>query len=107
VSGKSFYYARINSLYANTRFALTNRLDLLMVYYYIMDRGAPSVSLGPNDVVSSYPLRRHNPEARLAYRFNNNLTANLSYRHYSYNERDFSVQDYRSNILTTGLRFTF
>jgi len=107
VSGTSFYYARINSLYANTRFALTNRLDLLMVYYYIMDRGAPSISLGPNDFVSSYPLRRHNPEARLAYRFNNNLTGNLSYRHYSYNERDFSVQDYRSNILTTGLRFTF
>ncbi|MEP7341389.1 MAG: hypothetical protein ABI977_26905 [Acidobacteriota bacterium] len=107
VSGKSFYYARINSLYANTRFALTNRLDLLMVYYYIMDRGAPTVSLGPNDVVSSYPLRRHNPEARLAYRFSNNLTGNLSYRHYSYNERDFVVQDYQANILTTGLRFTF
>jgi len=37
----------------------------------------------------------------------NNVTGNLSYRHYSYNERDFSVQDYRSNILTTSLRFTF
>jgi len=107
VSGKSFYYARINSLYANTRFALTNRLDLLMVYYYIMDRGAPSISVGPNDFVSSYPLRRHNPEARLAYHFNNYVTGNLSYRHYSYNERDFSFQDYQSNILTTGLRFTF
>ncbi len=107
VSGKSFYYARINSLYTNTRFALTNRLDLLMVYYYIMDRGAPTVPLGPNDFASAYPLKRHNPEARLAYRFTNNLTGNLSYRHYSYNERDFAVQDYRSNILTTGLRFTF
>ncbi|HEX8998745.1 MAG TPA: hypothetical protein VGB07_02525 [Blastocatellia bacterium] len=107
LSGDSLYYARINSLYANTRFGLTNRLDLLLVYYYIMDRGAPAVSLGPNDIVNSYPLRRHNPEARLAYRFNNNVTGNLSYRHYSYNERDFFVQDYRSNILTTSLRFTF
>lgn len=107
VNGKSFYYARINSFYANTRFALTNRLDLLMVYYYIMDRGAPSVSLGPNDFVSSLPLRRHNPEARLAYRFTNSVTGNFSYRHYSYNERDLSAQDYRSNILTTSLRFTF
>lgn len=107
VVGNSYYYARINSLYANTRFALTNRLDLLMVYYYIMDRGAPSVSLGTNDFVSTLPLKRHNPEARLAFRFNNNVTGNLSYRHYSYNERDFSVQDFRSNILTTGLRFTF
>ncbi|MBS1786160.1 MAG: hypothetical protein JST85_00455 [Acidobacteria bacterium] len=107
VTGTSYYYARINSFYANTRFGLTNRLDLLMAYYYIMDRGAPTVSLGPNDFVNSYPLRRHNPEARLAYRFTNNVTGNLSYRHYSYNERDYSVQDYRSNILTTSLRFTF
>ncbi|HQR31761.1 MAG TPA: hypothetical protein PLK30_03420 [Blastocatellia bacterium] len=107
VTGNSYYYARINSFYANTRFGLTNRLDLLMAYYYIMDRGAPSISLGVNDFANSYPLKRHNPEARLAYRFTNNVTGNLSYRHYSYNERDFSVQDYRSNILTTSLRFTF
>jgi len=52
-------------------------------------------------------LRRHNPEVRLAYRFSNNVTGNISYRHYSYNERDFAVQDYRANILTTSLRFTF
>ncbi|MBL8166629.1 MAG: hypothetical protein JNJ50_00655 [Acidobacteria bacterium] len=107
VSGKSIYYARINSLYTNARFGLTNRLDMIMVYYYIMDRGAPAVSLGANDVVNAYPLRRHNPEARLAYRFSNHVTGNLSYRHYSYNEKDFSVQDYRSNILTSSLRFTF
>lgn len=107
VSGKSIYYARINSLYWNSRFALTKQLDLIMFYYYIMDRGAPSVSLGPNDVVNALPLRRHNPEFRLAYRFNNHVTGNLSYRHYSYNEREFAVQDYRSNILTSSLRFTF
>ncbi len=105
--GNSLYYARLNSVFANTRFGLTNRLDLLMVYYYVMDRGAPGVSLGPNDFVAAFPLRRHNPEARLAYRFSNNVTGNLSYRHFSYNERDFGVQDYRSNILTSSLRFTF
>jgi len=105
--GNSLYYARLNTVFVNTRFGLTNRLDLLMVYYYIMDRGAPPVLLGPNDLVSAFPLRRHNPEARLAYRFSNNVTGNISYRHYSYNERDFSVQDYRANILTTSLRFTF
>src|SRR5215813_4677660 len=105
--GNSLYYARLNSVFVNTRFSLTNRLDLLMIYYYIMDRGAPSVSVGTNDLVSAFPLRRHNPEVRLAYRFSNNVTGNLSYRHYSYNERDFAVQDYRANILTTSLRFTF
>lgn len=107
VTGKSLYYARINSLYVNTRFGLTNRLDLLTVYYYMMDRGGPTVSLGANDFLSTYPLRRHNPEVRLAYRFNNSVTGNLSYRHFSYNEKEFAVQDYRSNILTSSLRFTF
>ena len=106
-NGRSLYYARINSVFANTRFGLTNRLDLLMAYYYIMDRGNPTVTLGANDLVNSYPLRRHNPEVRLAYRFSNNVTGNFSYRHYSYNERDFSVMDYRANILTTSVRFTF
>ena len=105
--GNSLYYARLNSVFANVRLGLTNRLDLLMAYYYVMDRGAPTVTVGANDLVSAFPLHRHNPEARLAYRFNNHVTGNLSYRHYSYNERDFAVQDYRANILTTSLRFTF
>jgi len=105
--GNSLYYARLNSVFVNTRFGLTNRLDLLMVYYYIMDRGAPTVSVGPNDFVSAFPLRRHNPEVRMAYRFSNNVTGAIAYRHYSYNERDFAIQDYRANILTTSLRFTF
>ena len=107
VNGRSLYYSRINSVFTNARFAVTNRLDLLVVYYYIMDRGNPSVVLGPNDQVNSYPLHRHNPEARLAYRFNNTVTGNLSYRHYSYNERDFYAQDYRANILTLSMRLTF
>jgi opacity protein-like surface antigen len=41
------------------------------------------------------------------FTFLSNVTGNLSYRHYSYNERDFAIQDYRANILTTSLRFTF
>jgi hypothetical protein len=105
--GDSLYYARLHSVFVNTRLGITNRLDLLMVYYYFIDLGAPPVSIGPNDFVSAFPLKRHNPEVRLAYRFSNNVTGNLSYRHYSYNERDFAIQDYRANILTTSLRFTF
>jgi hypothetical protein len=105
--GKSLYYGRMNSVFANTRLGLTKRLDLLMAYYYIMDRGAPAVTIGPNDFVTALPLRRHNPEVRLAYRFSNNVTGNISYRHYSYNEREFAAQDYRSNILMSSVRFTF
>lgn len=107
INGKLLAYGRINSFFMNSRFGLTNRLDLLLAYYYIKDLGAPSVTAGTSDTILALPLRRHNPEARLAYRFNNHVTGNLSYRHYSYNEREASLLDYRSNILTLSARFTF
>ena len=106
-SGRSLYFSRMHSLFLNTRFGLTERMDFMLYYYYILDRGAPTAVSSSFDIVNIYPLRRHNPEARIAYRFTNHVTGNLSYRHFSYNEDLFSLTDYRSNILTTSLRFTF
>jgi hypothetical protein len=108
--GRSIYYSRQNLIFLDSRFAVTNRLDLFLVYRYIQDRGAPSsasVPPGPNNFVTSFPLYRHNPEARIAFRFNNHVTANLSYRYYNYEEKFFNVQDYQAKIFTTSLRFTF
>jgi hypothetical protein len=107
VTGTLFNYGRMNNVFVNTRFGLTRRLDLLTVYYFILDRGAPGITLGPNDAITTLPLRRHNPEVRVAYRFTNNVTGNLSYRHFSYNEKQFFTQDYRANALTASMRFTF
>lgn len=107
ILGRLLAYGRMNNVFVNTRFGLTSRLDLLMAYYYIRDLGAPSVTLAATDTLQTLPLKRHNPEVRLACRFNNHVTGNVSYRHYSYNERDFATQDYRSNILTLSTRFTF
>jgi hypothetical protein len=107
VLGRLLAYGRMNSVFTNARFALTNRLDFLMVYYYIKDLGAPSVTTGTSDTVLALPLRRHNPEARISYRFNNHFTGNVSYRHFSYNERDLSALDYRSNITTVSARINF
>jgi hypothetical protein len=109
-TGRSVYYARQHVVFLDSRFALTNRLDLFLVYRYIKDIGAPSstdVPPGPNNFITSFPLFRHNPEARIGYRFNDRVTGNLSYRHYSYNEKQQSIQDYRANIVTTSVRFTF
>jgi hypothetical protein len=106
-SGRSLYFSRLHSLFLNTRFGVTDRLDLMLYYYYTVDRGAPTAVSSSFDIVNIYPLRRHNPEARLSYRFTNHVTGNLSYRHFSYNEDLFSFTDYRSNIMTTSLRFTF
>jgi hypothetical protein len=108
--GRSIYYSRQNLIFLDSRFGVTNRLDLFLVYRYIQDRGAPSsatIPPGPNNFVTSFPLYRHNPEARIAFRFNNHVTANLSYRYYNYDEKIFNVQDYQAKIFTTSLRFTF
>src|SRR5581483_10871498 len=40
--GRSLYYARQNFVFVDSRFAITKRLDVLMVYRYVQDRGAPS-----------------------------------------------------------------
>ena len=115
--GTSQFYSRQHFMFLDTRVGITKRLDLLMVYRYLTDIGAPNTartSAGPYDFIASFPLYRHNPEARLAYRFNNHVTGNLSYRHFSYNEKNFRSdlvgfrsQDYAANIMTTSLRFTF
>jgi hypothetical protein len=109
-SGRSIYYSRQNLVFFDSRFGITNRLDFFLLYRYIQDRGAPSsanVPPGPNNFIASFPLYRHNPEARVAFRFNNHVTGNLSYRYYNYDERTFNVQDYQGKIFTTSLRFTF
>lgn len=128
-------YSRVSNVFFNGRFGLTNRLDLLLLYNYIKDRGAPagltvasgSVPLAAGDNIQALPMFRHNPEGRLAYRFNNHLTGNLSYRHFSYNETNLSrilnaaatptvpaytildpnFLDYRARIVTASLKITF
>jgi hypothetical protein len=107
-TGKSLYYAKQDFFFADTRIGITKYVDLLLVYRYLRDKGAPSVTgLGANDIVTAFPLKRHNPEARLAMHLNRHATLNLSWRNFSYNERNFAVQDYHSNIITSSLRFTF
>jgi hypothetical protein len=108
--GRSIYYARQNAVFIDSRFGVTRRLDLFLIYRYLQDRGAPA-SIGfptsATDFVSSLPLHRHNPEARISFRFNHRTTGSITYRHYSYNEIILNPEGYRANILTTSLRFVF
>lgn len=134
-NAKLLAYSRVSSVFFNGRLGVTNRLDLLMMYNYIKDHGAPSgitlpassVPLAAGDNIQALPMRRHNPEGRVAYRFSNNLTGNLSYRHFSYNEMNLSRQltaaataanlvyspldpgylNYRAGIVTASLKVTF
>ena len=108
-TGKSLFYSKQHFYFLDSRIGITKYVDLLLAYRYLKDRGAPSSApvTGPNDFATAFPLKRHNPEARLAIHLGNRTTLNVNYRHYSYNEKLFSNQDYRSNIVTTSARFTF
>jgi hypothetical protein len=108
-TGNSRYYARQDFFFLDTRVPITKYADLMLVYRYVHDHGAPSsvTSTGPYDFVTAFPLQRHNPEARLAVHLNPHATVNVSWRNFSYNERGFSIQDYHTNILSSSVRFTF
>ena len=108
-TGKSRYYAKQDFFFFDTRVPITKYVDFMLVYRYINDRGAPSgiTSTGPYDFVTAFPLKRHNPEARLAMHLSRHATLNVSWRNFSYNERNFAVQDYHSNIMMSSLRITF
>jgi hypothetical protein len=57
--GRSLYYARQHVVFLDSRFALTKRLDLFLVYRYLKDVGAPSsvdVQPGPNNFITTFPL---------------------------------------------------
>ncbi|MFN7927791.1 MAG: hypothetical protein U0Y68_07570 [Blastocatellia bacterium] len=133
--GRLLAYSRLSSVFFNGRIGITNRLDLLMLYNYIKDRGAPgglvlplsNVPLASGDNIQALPMLRHNPEGRLAYRFNNKLTGNLSYRHFRYSETNLSrrlnadasatnvtfttfdpgFMDYHAGIVTASVKITF
>jgi len=108
--GRSIYSARQNAVFVDSRFGLTRRLDIFLIYRYLQDRGAPAsigFPIGATDFVNSLPLHRHNPEARISFRFNHRTTGSITYRHYSYNETILKPEDYRANILTASLRFVF
>lgn len=59
------------------------------------------------DSDGSYPIKFQRPYARLSVPLHRVVSLNLDYQHYGYNEDHRSVQDYRANLLTTSLRFSF
>jgi hypothetical protein len=55
----------------------------------------------------TYPLNYHQPRALIAYTFPRRLTWTLGWRWWGYNEKSFSLQDYRAHTLTSSLKISF
>lgn len=55
----------------------------------------------------SFPLNFHRPFAALSIPVRERVSLKVGYEYYGYNERGRSVQDYRANLVTTSLKFSF
>lgn len=55
----------------------------------------------------TYPLNYHQPRGLISYNFPRRLTWTLGWRWWGYNEKSFSLQDYRAHTLTSSLKISF
>lgn len=92
--GTSFYETDLHVAHALVQVPIKERLDLRAGYEYVKDSG------------TTFPLKMHTPRAGFSLMLHKHLYLEADWRHYSYNERSFSIRDYRANVLAVGLRFT-
>ncbi len=105
--GRSLYFSNTDLVFADLSVGVTRRLELAAGYRLVRDAGIDRADAGPNDFFTSFPLAFHRPSARLTIRLSGNLKWNVSYDHYSYNEKRLAVQDYHANLLYTSLQLGF
>jgi len=94
MQGKSLYETNTHVAHAQLQIPLGQRVGVRLGYEFTKDTG------------TTYPLRMHTPRAGFSMLLYPGLSFEADWRHYSYNERLFSVRDYGANVLSTGLRFT-
>lgn len=92
--GLSLYETNTHLAHLQAQFPIGKRLDVHAGYEYIKDTGA------------TFPLRMHVPRVGFSLRLHPNVSLEADWRYYSYDERRFSIRDYRANVVAVGLKFT-
>lgn len=105
--GRSFYASNTNFVFGDALIGITKRLDLFIGYRLLKDVGTDRLPVSPSDFVNAFPLSFHQPSAHVSFKINRRLRWNVGYDHYSYNEKQFSIQDYRAHIVYTSLGVGF
>lgn len=94
-NGVSAYETNTHSIHGMVEFPVGSRVELRAGYEYLNDTG------------KTFPLKMHIPRVGISIKLRRNFFFETAWQHYSYNERLFSIRDYRANVLRTGLRFTY
>ena len=88
--GTSEYLLRDSYFFFDVTARPIKRVALYASYRLDNDTGqGDRVITRPQDIISSYPIRFHMPEARLAIRLTRNIDWNIGYQYYSYRERQY------------------
>ncbi len=91
--GTSIYLANDNYAYADFGARLFGNLHGELGYRVYSNTG-------------TLALNFHQPHASLRYDFNERVSARVGYRWYGYNEKESSINDYRTHILALSVRLT-
>ncbi len=107
-AGISEYYVRDSYFHFDVHAKPIKRVSLFASYRINDDAGQGSrMSTRPQDLVTSYPMRFHSPEIRLALKLHRNVDWNVGYQYYDYNEQFPNAQNYNAHLPYTSLRFFF
>jgi len=99
--GLSAYYMRDSYFFFDLNARPFKRVSLYASYRLDYDPGQGDRLLTrAQDVLTSYPIRFHMPEVRLAIRLRRNIDWNLGYQYYSYRETQF-VNPFATRTATT------
>ena len=106
--GESQYYSRENFFFFNAFVRPTSRLTFYAGYHINKDDGQGD-RVSPSNVIliDSYPMSFQSPEARVTFRLNRMLDANVGYTYYNYDDRFFPNQNYHSHLPYASLRIYF
>jgi len=105
-SGTSLYFMHDHAVFVNASVRVHPRVLIFAGYRLDKDTGqGDQVASSPTELLSSYPLRRLVPEARVTATVLRNVDWIVSWQHQDYAEQLFPIQDYRANVIYTSLRF--
>lgn len=101
--GTSFYYLRDSYFFFDVTAHPMKRISFYASYRLDNDTGqGDRVVTRPQDIISSYPIRFHTPEARLAIKLTRNIDWNVGYQYYSYRERQY-INPFASTSPTSSI----
>ncbi len=123
ILGRSEFYIRDSFFFFDVTAQPVKRMTVFASYRGNEDRGqGDRFIINPQDIINSYPMRSHSPEARLTFRITRNIDWNVGYQYYSYAEflranpwvftsfgtrQLYPAQNYTAHLPYTSLRIYF